>query len=272
MSTLNKITLVLLFIINNNIVTTSFADEEDIRYYDVELIIFKNTNPKYQLSELWEKNYIQTEPETYVQIGQPLPIELAENYNPLLSFQHIENTDYRLNDIVTSLNESNLHSVLLHSAWRQPGMSKTNALNVKINHFIPEENTAVDETSIYQDDLDNTQFNTKKNDNNEQFSSDDNNTSNSLEINQENKGYVLSGYIKLILSRYLHLKIDLIYHKLKSEMTEQFFTDEFGEDDLLPDIYHITQTRRLRSNELHYIDHPVISIIVLITPYKIKEQ
>ncbi|MFV2061662.1 MAG: CsiV family protein [Gammaproteobacteria bacterium] len=34
----------------------------------------------------------------------------------------------------------------------------------------------------------------------------------------------------------------------------------------------MVQTRRLRSKELHYIDHPVISIIALITPYKKEAQ
>lgn len=267
MGRLNKITLFIVFLINNTIITTAFADFDDIRYYDVEIIIFENTSSKYLESEQWKKNYVQIEPETFVQIGQPLPIELSENYDPLLSFQYIENTEYRLNDIVTNLNESNRYRVLLHSAWRQPGMSKEEALNIKINHLIPVENTDGDVTSINQSELNNNPL-----DDTEHMSENNNDFSMTPETSKVNKGFVLSGYIKLVLSRYLHLKIDLIYHELRNEVTELFISDEFGEDDLLPDVFHITQTRRLRSKELHYIDHPVISIITLITPYKITQQ
>ncbi|MFV1982898.1 MAG: CsiV family protein [Thiohalomonadales bacterium] len=266
MRRLNKISQIFLlfFLINNSIITTGFADEGDIRYYDVEIIIFENTRPKYLQSELWKKNYVQTEPETYVQIGQPLPIELPENYDPLLSFQYVENTNYRLNDIATNLNESKFHRILLHSAWRQPGMNKVDALNVKINHFIPAQNTDIGDTPINHNNLENNQS--------EQLKSESFNSDYETETINEKEGFVLSGYIKLVLSRYLHLKIDLIYRELRNEITEQFINDEFGEDDLLPDVFHILQTRRLRSKELHYIDHPVISVIALITPYKIKKQ
>ncbi len=265
MNKIITITLFLILIVNSNTITTSFADETDVRYYDVEIIVFENTRPKYSQSEFWKKNTVQAEPETYVQIGQPIPFELPEIYDPLLTFQFIENTAYKLNDIVTSLNESNFHKVLLHSAWRQPGMSKENALSVKIYHQIPAKKTDITDTlnsdtanNIYQS---------------EQQSNNINSSFNTItENNLSNNGFLLSGYIKLILSRYLHLKIDLSYHEQKSNTTEQFISDEFGEDYLLPDVYNISQTRRLRSKELHYIDHPVISIIALITPYKVLKQ
>jgi len=197
-------------------------------------------------------------------------MELSEKYDPLLTFQYIEDTAYRLNDIETNLNESNHHRVLLHSAWRQPGLSKENAISVKIDHFISTETTDTDETSdeatINQSDLQNNQIES------EELESNEDSFLTSTETNIPKQGIVLSGYIKLILSRYLHLKIDLIYHELKNEPTDQFFIDEFGEEDRLPDVFHIKQTRRLRSKELHYIDHPVISIVALITPYKIEKQ
>ncbi|VAW93566.1 hypothetical protein MNBD_GAMMA22-784 [hydrothermal vent metagenome] len=267
---LKKITLLLL-IISNGIISTCFADDEDIRYYDVEIIVFENTRTKYLQSEFWKKNLVQTEPETFVQIGQTLPVDFPETYIPQLTFKHIENTDYRLNDIVTSLNESNDHRVLLHSAWRQPGLSKTDAINVKIEHFIPPENT---NENISENNSENTQITLKNNNNfaSAQYISQFSTTEYTDENNKPNKGFVLSGYIKLILSRYLHLKIDLVYHEQANEIAEQIISNEFGEDELLPDIFHILQTRRLRSKELHYIDHPVISIIALITPYKLKNN
>ncbi len=269
MSKLKKITL-LLFIISNSIISASFANEDDIRYYDVEIIIFENTHKKYLQSEFWKKNIVQTEPETFVQIGQTLPVDFPEIYNPQLSFKYIENTEYRLNDIVTNLNESTNYRVLLHSAWRQPGLSKADAINVKIEHHIPPENS---NENISTNDSEDKQITLKNNTfGSGQFISEFSSNENTDENSKTDKGFVLSGYIKLILSRYLHLKIDLVYHEQANEISEQIFSNEFGEDELLPDVFQILQTRRLRSKELHYIDHPVISIIALITPYKLKNK
>jgi len=261
-----KITLIILLLINFSITKSLSAAESDIRYYDVELIIFENTSPKYQQSEHWKKSLIQSEPENYVQIGQELPLDFPEQYDPLLSFQYIENTNYRLNDIVTSLNESNLYRIILHSAWRQPGLSKSEAINVKINHIIPTQSNNIDDQTNEQNLNTSNMFIT------EQADIDEQETASHNEIMNTNKTYVLSGYVKLILSRYLHLQIDLIYHEMQNDVFDQFTNDVFIEESLLPDIFHIQQTRRLRSKELHYIDHPVISIIALITPYKIKTQ
>lgn len=58
----------------------------------------------------------------------------------------------------------------------------------------------------------------------------------------------LSGRIALARGRYLHLTLDLV------------LTGEDGQR------YVLQQTRRMRSNERHYIDHPKFGVIALITP------
>jgi hypothetical protein len=57
------------------------------------------------------------------------------------------------------------------------------------------------------------------------------------------------GQIGLSRGRYLHLTIDLVL-------------DQDGER------YVLRQTRRMRSNERHYIDHPNFGVIAVITPVK----
>lgn len=57
----------------------------------------------------------------------------------------------------------------------------------------------------------------------------------------------LSGRIALARGRYLHLTLDLV------------MTGEDGQR------YVLQQTRRMRSNERHYIDHPKFGVIALIT-------
>jgi len=47
-----KVSLVLIsFFILNSHITQSYAYDEDTRYYDVEIIVFENTRPKYRQSE-----------------------------------------------------------------------------------------------------------------------------------------------------------------------------------------------------------------------------
>jgi Peptidoglycan-binding protein, CsiV len=63
----------------------------------------------------------------------------------------------------------------------------------------------------------------------------------------------LVGQIALSRGRYLHLTLDLVYGPGGSAAdTGQRFV--------------MRQTRRMRSNERHYIDHPKFGVIALITP------
>jgi hypothetical protein len=60
----------------------------------------------------------------------------------------------------------------------------------------------------------------------------------------------LSGQIALARGRYLHLTLELAYDS----------PEEGGQRMVL------RQTRRMRSNERHYIDHPKFGVIAVITP------
>ena len=62
----------------------------------------------------------------------------------------------------------------------------------------------------------------------------------------------LRGQLALWRGRYLHLTVDLVYE----------IPEEGGQR------YVLRQTRRMRSNERHYLDHPKFGVIALITPSK----
>lgn len=63
----------------------------------------------------------------------------------------------------------------------------------------------------------------------------------------------LVGEIALSRGRYLHLTLDLVY-------------TEPGAGGGPPQRFALRQTRRMRSNERHYIDHPRIGVVAVITP------
>jgi hypothetical protein len=74
------------------------------------------------------------------------------------------------------------------------------------------------------------------------------------------KAYV-DGLVRVTVERYLHLDLDLRLHLPAN--TTQAMSLEYG----VPEI-RLRQQRRMRSKELHYIDHPRFGVIALITPYE----
>jgi hypothetical protein len=74
------------------------------------------------------------------------------------------------------------------------------------------------------------------------------------------RAYV-DGLARVSVERYLHLDLNLRLH-LPATTTEAISL-EYG----VPEI-RLRQKRRMRSNELHYFDHPRFGVIALITPYE----
>ena len=109
-----------------------------------------------------------------------------------------------------------------------------------------------------------------------------------------NKGNALdeveiSGHIYLYRSRYLHLVSDLqVQHwrtlSNNNSLSKGFTSPHSGQalgQNIIPSsssspltaidkiplrAAHVDQSRRMRSNELHYIDHPMLGILVRVTP------
>ena len=102
----------------------------------------------------------------------------------------------------------------------------------------------------------------------------------------------LDGTIAVALGRYLHVAADLIYSPEEPQqpaLVPQTPTDAITreaaptsegslnttappEPQALPSaapVYRMTQSRRMRSNELHYLDHPVFGVLVQATPVKV---
>jgi hypothetical protein len=77
-----------------------------------------------------------------------------------------------------------------------------------------------------------------------------------------------SGRIRLHLSRFLHLRIDLSYQPAGSAPvapSTSFGSRELNELALAPR-YTLSVERQTRSGDLHYFDHPAFGLLVLVTP------
>lgn len=79
----------------------------------------------------------------------------------------------------------------------------------------------------------------------------------------------LEGRIKISVKRYLHVDFDLVLRRLTTPTT----TNEATLTALSPSYqaYRMQAHRRMRSKELHYIDHPLMGILIIARRYEIPD-
>ena len=80
------------------------------------------------------------------------------------------------------------------------------------------------------------------------------------------------GTVKLHLSRFLHVTVDLVYRAPPvPEFLQAATVDSERLSELeLPPRYALRIQRRVRSGEVHYLDHPAIGILVVVRPQPVE--
>ena len=78
----------------------------------------------------------------------------------------------------------------------------------------------------------------------------------------------LTGKFKLVLARYLHIYNELEYKREVIATTE----DAQEKTEINDEIYPLKSHRRMRSKELHYIDHPLVGMLIQINPVEKQEK
>ena len=74
-----------------------------------------------------------------------------------------------------------------------------------------------------------------------------------------------SGTIRVHLTRFLHITLDLTY-RADAALTPGPTTNDGLDELVFAPRYHLVATRNVRSGELHYFDHPAFGVLVRITP------
>lgn len=236
----------LLFAFFALLINTSFA--EDLRYYDIEIVVIENLTESARNSEHWPLEVTINKPINTVILGEPplvewLPLEadLAE------SFKMLTPEEFQLNTEVEKIAASKTQRVIFHTAWRQPGLSKKITLPVYFKHEVTDNPVMqkIADVPLIISVIDNP-----------------------VALPPVS---ILEGMFRVTLSRYLHLEAELIYRipAVITSMNDAEWADENKLDEIEKQgvIYLKQKRNRIRSNELHYIDHPVISFLVKMTPY-----
>ena len=230
------------------------------RYYDVELIVFEHLSTQGRESEQWPQQLEREAPERLIEIGGSCEGLLPE-YEPDLCFTPLLPPDWRLQEEARKIDESASRRVLLHTAWVQPGLAREQAISVHINR--PVAALSVGEESPQPEPAAST-----------------------------GESGSLDALITVSLARYLRVETDLLFrldplpateeNALPADAGENAGEDagnDSGEDATeaetaaAPRFFHVRQLRRrIRSRELHYLDHPVLGVLIMFTPHEITEK
>lgn len=224
--------------------TPDTQQQEELTWYDVEIIIFRHHDLFGASKENWPLDPGEPDFVNATKLLPSLPRRLSSaqtaRLRKPLAFTRLRSDELRMNDQLDRLLKSKGYEPLMHMGWRQPGYDREQAKAVHISGGIPMARE-----------------------------SDQGDQSQMLElIYYDNKlegppPPIINGTITLVRSRYLHFETDLVYHNTLPEQKG---------DIHLPTRYFRMQTsRRMRSTEINYIDHPMFGILVLITPYEDPE-
>ncbi len=226
----------------------------DIRYYDVEVIIFENLQANAHQSEHWPQQLQREILENSIEIGGPWPGGRPEEYDPALSFIPLPESQWRLTSEAEKIDHSGSRRLLAHLAWVQPGLPQAQALSVHVTlPVMANQNQEVNKSEsgiTKQSEPENTA------------------TAPLLESG------TLDALIRVSLARYLRVETDLLF-TLDPQSVEQ--NRMIAAPDLeskaqttpAPRYFRVQQVRRrIRSTELHYLDHPVLGMLIMFTPHE----
>ena len=232
---------------------------KELQEYDIEIIIFEDAHLRYINSEVWPQMDVDDEVELEEEVEpvaiQPLTEEVAivekikNMEQPTLNKIYLtsfENTPpVILNKAYKKLNASSQQKVLLYASWRQAGLDKSIAFDININELVNNHRLKTEAESA------------------------------------------ITGQFKIILARYLHFYSQLEYQRFSPgeqdntqeeiENSSDSFIEATSENPLLAteereektvtmQTFAIDNHRRMRSKELHYIDHPLVGMLIQINP------
>ena len=205
--------------------------------YEVEVIIFEDLSNQYTNSEEWP---ITVNNNLIVNQSNHAPVtnDSIQAEYPDPNYENLSIEKSRLNEQLEKLKNNNNYNVLAHKIWKQTGLEAERAFPIHINSKDASSNITSPTQSLKDS------------------------------ATPVKMASTLTGTTTLIMSRYLHIKADLLYQR-----PIQLSTDE-GSGNIFLDnpykSYPVSFERRMRSKEIHYIDHPFIGMIILAVPFKLE--
>lgn len=271
------------------------ADTPDVfkqNWYQIEVVIFARTHP--DAREYWRLNVqpkLSPNP-IYLDATAPALPEEADDIDQAAAkngaWEPLPDSDFVLDDMAGRMKKSGDYRILVHEAWHQPIRDRNHAFSVHVQGgnmlqplpgqatpppagggqpLMPKDNP---EPQMPADDgsaqtSDGTDTTTPAAD-----STADNGATDNGSLAQDETATgpgtteaagpqpELRGDLQFYLERFLHVTPNL------------WFTSETDNGQRFT--VHINQHRRMRSDELHYIDHPLFGLLVRVTKWEPPQQ
>ncbi len=249
----------------------SAAKNDDVYWYRVEVVVFARTSTAALENEFWPED-----PGSF-DIGNVVEL-IPEDGDARLTgdlrvpggggggrgaaaradaFQILNGKDYDLNPKVYALRKNSGYRVLLHTAWNQPAFDAETKRAVYLHDRLPLPFAGAERVSEDSADGPN--------------------------------NYSLYGTLRVYVSRFLHVDLDLIYRipqqvtyyekidQMKSSIFQsvedtKFTTSSEPVVTVAQRGYRLKESRRIKSKELHYFDHPLYGVLLLTTPLDVSSD
>ena len=206
--------------------------------YIVEMIFFANVPaPKQPLAQMADPSAI---PDLQDAI-------LLDDSALLHDFLPLPQEAFELVEQASALTASGKYQILEHVAWLQPGLARRQAIPVRIQAGLDYSDDFGEHAPAY-------------------LATED------QDMQEQHAISELDGTVKVVLGRYLHVFTDLVYRRpVDKNMDAEPVTGVSEHSRVLAD-FSLKIHRKMRSKELHYIDHPLLGILVEIRPAQSEDE
>ena len=252
-----------------------FAEE---RLYQVEILIFANNSSQGLISEYWRPPFYtdNKEADTSAQVlhaatTPPLHLSLEELIeDEAYPFEALADQDKLLAGTLAAMRKNWQYRPLLYLGWRQLFTREAEPIPMRFDNKIVIKEA--DPFLVKANELSQAFGGTISSENT--ISSNDNTTPISIEATEAGPMplYELSGTAEVTFRRYLHVDLDLHYNRLVTDQDTDQVKALYAslETDYLN--FRLDETRRMRSKQIHYFDHPTFGVVTLITPIENTEK
>ncbi len=212
------------------------ADQE---LYDVEIIVFRHLDSGgLRSGERWPRTVPANVHDRYA--------ELQSNVTPGPEvFLRLGDNSLNLRDTARRLQQDSGYEVITHIAWRQPGLSEQDSVAVAFPLGSQPPRADGDRDTVV----------------NGMRSEDD--ETRAMAFLRPPTG--LSGQIRIARERFLHADVDLRYVEEGRSRRGESRQAALSQFDDFPPVILMQERRRMRSDQLHYLDHPVLGVLIRIT-------
>lgn len=206
------------------------------KWYQIEVIIFLNSADAAKVKEKLGEGTVLPDISAGFQISAVGESSMRRGSS--VAFMTLSNGLFSLSKQYNQLSAAPKYTPIIHMAWRQPVKKRAQGFKAILK--------GGQVVSV-------------------QGSNDNSATKNTNPANAhpagasgisspDSKIYEVTGQIVLSRSKFLHFSTDLIYRK-RSTAGESGF-----------ELYRMKEHRKMRSRELHYIDHPMFGMLIYIKP------